>query len=83
MLLAARGSRARRLADLAVLEPVRRVDERSEWRIFNKRAIGPLYSLQKKRIAERNFPMSMTVSLQGPSGRVLGIPMIGIRGATS
>ena len=83
MLLAMKRIRARRLADLVVLEPVRRVDYRSGWGAFNNRAIGSRYSLQKKSIAERNFPMSITVSLQGPSGRVLGIPMMGILGATS
>jgi hypothetical protein len=83
MLLAMKRISARRLADLAILEPLRRADYRSDRRTFNNRAIGFCYSLQKKRIAERNFSMSITVSLHGPSGRVLGIPMIGILGATS
>ena len=83
MLLAMKRICARRLADLAVLESVRLADYRSERGTFNNRAIGSHYSLQKKRIAERNFPMSITVSLHGPSGRVLGIPMMGILGAMS
>ena len=83
MLLAMKGMGVRRLADLADLESVHRVDYRSNRRTFNNRATGFYYSLQKKRIAERNFPMSITVSLQGPSGRGLGIPMMGILGATS